>query len=216
MPHFENIDSYESTHPETGEKRIVPVAPHSLQASEYRPRKREQKASKPAETAPVFQEVTFEPVNLRQMEREFKQAGRAERKSNRASKSRSGSIGLLARLKAFFLGKDKPKADRRRPKSRGPAQRDSRRKDSPRPRSAASPGAKPAEGTPNKRKRRRRPQENRPAGGQESKKQPGGGPRGPGQSAKKSSRPPGRNRRPRNRSRNPGSSGPRDTGPRDT
>jgi hypothetical protein len=36
MPHFENIDQYEAKNPKSGEKEIIPIAPHSMQAVDYR------------------------------------------------------------------------------------------------------------------------------------------------------------------------------------
>ncbi len=38
MPHFENLDQYEGKDPRSGKNGIVPIAPHSMQATDYRPR----------------------------------------------------------------------------------------------------------------------------------------------------------------------------------
>jgi translation initiation factor IF-2 len=86
MPNFENLEKYETTDPKSQERRMVPIAPHSMQAIDYRPMRQAAARPKPA-PKPAFKPVAFEPVSVEQMEREFRQAGRS-----------SGGPSPLARL----------------------------------------------------------------------------------------------------------------------
>ncbi|MGC9452507.1 MAG: hypothetical protein ACP5I4_13800 [Oceanipulchritudo sp.] len=116
MPHFENLEQYESRNPKGGRQRIIPIAPHSLQAADYRPRRRAQAPERQREKAPAFPGVEIEPVSVQQMEKEFRLTNR---KLNRRSKRhtwKSRKRGFLQWLKSLF-GKqttDSPKGERRR------------------------------------------------------------------------------------------------------
>lgn len=180
MPHFENIDQYETANPKSGKKKVIPIAPHSMQAVEYRPVKRAQSGPPPREVDPPFKDVHVEPVSIRQMEKEFKQAARSAPRAQR----RKPSGSLLSRVKAFFqslFGKEKPRhADRRARSSRPPrrTKSGSRGKGKPpegRGQDADNDSGKPRSQKP--RRRRSRPKGPRPEGSggpQEGKKRDSG------------------------------------------
>lgn len=125
MPHFENLDQYETKNPKSGKQEIVPIAPHSLQATEYRPRKRESGPVQKGKRLGEFKKMEFEPVSVEQMEKEFKAAGRMRRRSK---SNRSGN-SIWKRLLKFFsslLGVNKQSGKQRRKKHRGQKNKRSR------------------------------------------------------------------------------------------
>ena len=82
MPHFENIDELESGNQRSGRKEVIPIAPHSLQSSDYRPnKKRPSTSNQEKETRSEFPQVEVEPVSAAQMEKEFRIAGRKRKHS---------------------------------------------------------------------------------------------------------------------------------------
>lgn len=109
MPHFENIEKYEATNPKSGRKEIIPIAPHSLQAADYRPRKREGDQVQRKEKAPEFPEVNVEPISVTQMEKEFRMASR------RAGRTRPKGQSLWSRLMAWISSRTKKREDSRSP-----------------------------------------------------------------------------------------------------
>ena len=190
MPNFENIDEYEARNPKSGNKEIIPIAPHSLQASDYRPRKSGPSQVKIKEKVPAFPEVEIEPVSIQQMEKEYRQAGRQLNRQARQSRS---SQSLWKRLKKWLqslLKSGKGRPPRPRPDRRS-SQRPSAtaRKGRPRPGpQGKSEGQENRDQNRNKR-RRRRPQDNRgPQGnrGPQDNRGPqgGNGPQGGGQEDK--------------------------------
>lgn len=116
MPDFENIDQYETVNPRSGKPRIVPIAPHSMQAVDYRPRQRKEVPKSLPKPESEFKSVEIEPVSIKQMEKEFRQAARAEarRRPDR------GFSGWLKRLRTFLLSLVKPAKKRAR---KGPPQK---------------------------------------------------------------------------------------------
>lgn len=118
MPDFENIDQYETVNPRSGKARIVPIAPHSMQALDYRPHQRKEHLKPLRESESEFKSVEIEPVSIKQMEKEFRQATRSEarRRPDR------GFSGWLRRLRQFLLSLLKPAKKKPRkgapPKSR--------------------------------------------------------------------------------------------------
>ena len=99
MPHFENLEKYEGKNPRSGKREIVPIAPHSTQASDYRPRKGQSSKRIKREGLPEFKNIEIEPISVQQMEKEFKAAGRKQKKSRRRGQRKS----LWKRLKAFLV-----------------------------------------------------------------------------------------------------------------
>ncbi|NBD37844.1 MAG: hypothetical protein GVY10_04670 [Verrucomicrobia bacterium] len=97
MPHFENINDYESGDPVSGRPKVIPIAPHSMGAQEYRPHKRET-LPKAKDTLPPFPGVDVEPVSISQMEKEFRQAARADEKRKKARRRK----GFRARWQRFL------------------------------------------------------------------------------------------------------------------
>lgn len=144
MPEFENLDKYETTDTESGRKRVIPIAPHSSQPSNYRPQRRENFKQKRDNQLPPLKKADFEVVSVEQMEREFKRASRAQGRS-RADRPRRNP---LKDLRDWFLGlfrkKKKAVTNRStdRSRSRGGRQRDDKRSESrgPRTSGAASDG----------------------------------------------------------------------------
>jgi hypothetical protein len=212
MPKFENIEQYESTHPESGEPTIVPIAPHSMQAVNYRPRARQIRQPVSPKTEPAFRNVEIEPISVKQMEKEFRQAMRSEA---RQDKNR-GLSGWLRRLRKFILGlfNKKPPPQRKNrsgdSRKRSPANRSGKR---PRPSSENRQKNKGehAEGSGQPRSRRRRsrsggkgPRKPGPPQGGESGKPAGGASEGGKKPGSRDSSParkrpsgrPRRNRRP--------------------
>lgn len=232
MPQFENIEQYESTNPKSGKKKIVPIAPHSTQAVDYRPVKRAGGPPRERKSSPPYQKVDVEPVSIRQMEKEFKQAARLDAKRQ----GRSGLTGLFKAIAGFFkslFGKDKKKKLRRtrpsgdqRPRGRGNRTQGTRK-----PRREGESGqeqGKPSGNRPRRHDRSRKPRPDNRGRSQEGQGQSRGENRGENRSrnpdsdpspkaedAKSGSRSRGqrRNRRPRNRSQG-GSQGnpPQDRG----
>lgn len=121
MPHFENIEQYESLDPKSGRRRIVPIAPHSMQAADYRPRHREQARKRlKEETNPSFPEVEVSPISISQMEKEFRQAAKADEKRKRARRPKGWRPRLRRLLKALrLLPKSKPQQSPDSPKKTG-------------------------------------------------------------------------------------------------
>lgn len=119
MPHFENLDKYEGKNPRSGKREIVPIAPHSTQAADYRPRKGQSSKRTKREGLPEFKEIEFEPISVQQMEKEFKAAGKKQKRARRRGQSKS----LWKRIKTFFkslFGKKKPTSrDHNRNRRRG-------------------------------------------------------------------------------------------------
>lgn len=166
MPHFENIDQYEARNPKSGEKEIIPIAPHSMQAVDYSLNRSKSGQAPRKEPKPAFAPVEFDPISVRQMEKEFKQAARAD-----ARRKPRPSLGdRLAKLKAFFaslFGKKQEKAvtgnrpPRRKPGPRPPRKSGRKEKD--------DSGNTQNRDRPPKRNRRSR---NRPRGGDNPGRQP--------------------------------------------
>ena len=164
MPDFENIDQYETVNPRSGKARIVPIAPHSMQAVNYRPQQRKE-ASKPIpKPESEFKSVEIEPVSIKQMEKEFRQASRSQARRH----PKRGFSGWLKRLRKFLLSVLKPAKKKAR---RGPGQKSHSR--NPRPdRSRKSRGRDPREKSkgegasqeskgPHRSRRRRGPRSNK-------------------------------------------------------
>ena len=151
MPHFENLDQYEAKNPKSGEKEIIPIAPHSMQAVDYRPHKRDESRHRPREQKPAFEPVEFDPISVRQMEKEFKQAARADARRNPGE----GLRGIWKKLRRFLaerFGKRKKPIRGSRPLRRKPGGKPTRK---PRPASSeAEAGQGPS--------RNRGPRRNRP------------------------------------------------------
>jgi len=76
MPHFENIEKYECLNKETGRREIIPIAPNSLAIAEYRPNHKERPPIARRRSRHATPEVEFEPISVRQMEKEYRQAAR--------------------------------------------------------------------------------------------------------------------------------------------
>lgn len=111
MPHFENFDQYETTDRSTGQRRVLPIAPHSIQASDYQPRRRE--GTRPPrrgrrELLPPLKNKDFPLVSAEEMEREYK---RARRRSGGADHRplRNPISDLLNWIKGLFKSKPKPR-----------------------------------------------------------------------------------------------------------
>jgi hypothetical protein len=219
MPQFENLDQYEVSHPESGRRKIIPIAPHSMQTVDYRPKKREQPQGRPPKPKPAFADIAVEPISVRQMEKEFRQASRTEARRN----PNKGFSGWMRALRSFFqsLLKSKPKerparADRKRSGDRRkPA---GRRANKPPQQGGGKPEAQPNNGPGGKRRRRRsRPPRDRQDGGQPpaGKSQPGpregGRARNPGQPGNSGGKPSGGGRS--RRKRRPSGNGPSGQGP---
>lgn len=158
MPHFENIDQYEAKNPKSGQKEIIPIAPHSMQAVDYRLNKERKSEAPQRKPKPDFTPVEFDPISVRQMEKEFKQAARADAR-------RAPRPSIRTRLKKFrefiasLFGK----------KSEQPARRNrsQRRKPGPRPARKSARQTKDESGNAQNRNRRSRNRRsrNRPKGG---------------------------------------------------
>ena len=198
-----------SKNPKSGQKEIIPIAPHSLQASDYRPRKRAGGHREKADKAPPYPEVEVEPVSVEQMEREFKIANRKlNRRGNRRG-FKSFRFRLLNWLKGLFKRKkDRPargKGQRNR-KTRGGKGRPGGQGKPPRQQQR---GSNPQEGQQSSRRRRRRRsrgggQEGQAGGSQQQAK--GGAPsqrQGDGGSREGQSQGKGKSRNRRNRRRGP-------------
>jgi hypothetical protein len=206
MPHFENLEQYEAKNPKSGEKKIIPIAPHSLQAGDYRPRKRAQSQRESRETAPPFPDVEVEPVSVEEMEREFRIANRKLNRRGGRRGLKSLRLRLLNWLKGLFTRKKKPSGGDRRSRSRRPQRGGRPRKDNrqnqPRQQRADNKGA---EGGQSSKRRRRR----RPRGGQQGQQPEGGDRQKPDREANKGSQGEGgkqgggRSRNRRNRRRGP-------------
>jgi hypothetical protein len=198
MPHFENIDQYEAKNPKSGEKEIIPIAPHSMQAVDYRLTKSKASEAPRKEPKPAFAPVEFDPISVRQMEKEFKQAARADARRH----PRSGLKDQLKKLKAFiaslFGKKEEKPARRSRPQHRKPGPRPPRKSGN---KEKDGPGNTTTRDRPPRRNRRSR---NRPKGGEHAgahpdhKDGPKDGPRDKPSGKKRSNRP-RRGRRPPNR-----------------
>ena len=189
MPHFENIENYESTNPKSGQKKIIPIAPHSMQASDFRPRRREPGGREKPIPKSQFKEVQIEPISVRQMEKEFRQASRKEARR----KPRLGLKGWLLRIRraiaSHFRGK------RSRVSGRPPHSHSLRNRRSPNrpPQGKGKPGDQAGKPSSEQHRRGGGPRKPRPdEGGQPQR------PSGEGNTGKPSSR------RPRRGGRNSG------------
>jgi hypothetical protein len=109
MPNFENLDQYEGPANKAGKRPIIPIAPHSQPAGNYRPHPSARASRDANEGLPeTNDEVAIEPISVRQMEKEFKQASReADRR-----RGKNGLRGILVKIKAWWksLKKNKAKA----------------------------------------------------------------------------------------------------------
>lgn len=117
MPHFENLDQYEAKNPQSGKTHIVPIAPHSLQAADYHPGDEGSEPPRKRKRIGEFRKMEFEPVSIRQMEKEFKAAGRKRRRSHSKRKRQSIWKSLTQFFKSLFGtggGKPAPKHNRAR------------------------------------------------------------------------------------------------------
>lgn len=200
MPHFENLDQYEITNSKSGKKEIVPIAPHSLQKTDYRPRPRPEGQREPKKAGPEFPEVEIEPISVQQMEKEFRAAGRAVRLS-RGKRKKSLLKRILKWFRKLFGGKDKKRksakgSNSRRhsqrsgkkpdgrpgkgPRGRGRPGKDSQRKDSPSNDPQGNDGQKSGN---RQRRRRRKPSGQKPDG--QPQGHTGGESGGQGQQGKK-------------------------------
>lgn len=192
MPQFENYDQYEGTDRETGKRHALPVAPHSMQPSDYRPRKREPGRSRRGrkELLPPLKNKDFELVSAEQMEKEYRRARRSASKEDREPR-RNPISDLIAWIKSFFQKKKKKKtAGDMRSRGKYDRPRDSRKGGGSRKGNSnrgsgggndASRSGSPGDGArsddPNRRsKRRRRKSGSGPGGGNtEGASSPGGG-----------------------------------------
>jgi hypothetical protein len=132
-----------------------------MQAVDYRLSK-ERKSEAPQKKAkPAFEPVEFDPISVRQMEKEFKQAARAD--SRRKKRPSLGS--RLRKLKEFIASLFSKKAEQK------PRQNRSQRR-TPGPRAARKPG-KPSKDDPensqnrNRRSRNRRSRNRQKGGGKD-------------------------------------------------
>lgn len=209
MPHFENIDQYEAKGPGAKKRRIIPIAPHSLQATDYRP-DRSRKPAAAATRKPAYPEVDIEPISVKQMEKEYRQASRAE---NRRRKDR-GFGALFKRFRrwlASLLSKGKAPA-KKASRRKGPANGKGRSAKAGGSRRQATSKDGAQDSAPRTRDSRRGPRGKSPRGprgpkGKAPQKDtaPAKGP--PGEAAgdaKKSGQRKRRNRRPRNRQQGDG------------
>lgn len=160
MPEFENLENYESRQPD-GSVRVSPIAPHSLQPVEYtpnsRPRGRDHKA-----TIPKVPETRIEPVDIRQMEKEFRQANRENRPSL-GRRLRRSLERLKRSLGKWFKRSTKPNSKRRRPQG-GKKHLDNKANQQASPSSNnAGGGGKPTGSGQRKRRRRRSKGDQSPA-----------------------------------------------------
>ncbi len=112
MPHFENLDQYETKNPKSGKRHIVPIAPHSLQAADYHPGDGGSEPPRKRKRISEFRKMEFEPVSIRQMEKEFKAAGRKRRRSHSKRKRKSFWKSVKQFFLSLFTGKDKASASR--------------------------------------------------------------------------------------------------------
>lgn len=201
MPHFENLDQYEGKDPRSGKKGIVPIAPHSMQATDYRPRM-DDRARKPrTRKVPEFAEVDFQPVSVEQMEKEFKAAGRQRRKARSLRNGGSLWKRLLKFLRSLTRKKPKGKFDKKRGNRRKSPRKDERQAPSRGEQRGDQQGA--ATGTRRRKKKRSRsgsPQGQQPGSPPGDKAKSGGERRSEASPGDKSGEQK-RNRRNRNRRR---------------
>ena len=190
MPHFENIKDYESGDPVSGSKKVIPIAPHSMGVQEYRPRKREA-LPKQKDTLPPFPGVDVEPVSISQMEKEFRQAAKADEKKKKARR-RKGFRSLWRRVLGFLgiaskpsgpkgRNRDKPNRPQKGGDRNAPARRQGRnQRGGPKKRAENRPSSGGGEGRKPSGKRGNRGGRNRSGGGGSGGGAKGGGgaPRG--------------------------------------
>jgi hypothetical protein len=151
MPEFENIEQYESRNKD-GKPRISPIAPHSLQAVEYSPGGKN-RTPKPRAKARSLPQPEIEPVDIRQMEKEFRAAARKEQ----------GSIfTIIANFWKNFIRwmKKKRRSGKKRPDVRGRGGNDNRR-----PQKGNRRGGKGGKGGPGPQKQGNRYSDNKPGQG---------------------------------------------------
>lgn len=190
MPHFENIDQYEASRTKGGRKKVIPIAPHSMQAVDYSPRRRKEKGSSQTPPQEQFDPVPFDPTLVRKMEREFKQAVRAD---SRRDPNR-GLSGLLKKIKAFFTGKKTRKKSARKRAGKGQPGRTHKPAPSSRHKGKPPREGKP-DGNPAQRRKRRRKRPNAQKGGQGKEESRGKGMSRPGNDGSRNKRNPNRRRR---------------------
>lgn len=208
MPEFENFENYHSRRPD-GSVKVSPIAPHSLQPVEYTPNSA-RRTERSKSVVPKVPKTNIEPVDIRQMEKEFRQANRENRPSF-SSRLRAGIERLKRRLAKWFKSskakRGKPTAGKPYPPKNNRRRKDDRKTDPTTNRGPQGENAN-AQGS-GQRKRRRRPKNNR--GGNPAANQGGnqGGP-APQQSGQSDDKPNNRNR-PRGRSRTGKDSAPKDS-----
>ncbi len=160
MPHFENLDQYESTNPKSGNKEIVPIAPHSLQASEYSPDKENTNVQRNRRRKTQFPEVDIEPISVRQMEKEYRASSRKlprSRKKNRLRKLKRKIVDFFRSL----LGLNKKKRKPRHIRNRNSRPRNRQGKKPGGMQNRDNQGQKSNQGQNRNRRRRKRPNQNR-------------------------------------------------------
>ena len=167
MPHFENIDQYEAKNPKSGQKEIVPIAPHSMQALDYRLTKSKHSKASRKDPKSAFASVEFDPISVRQMEKEFKQAARAEARRRPRPSLRSRLKKLRTFIASLFGKKPEKPVRRNRPQHRKPGPRPARK--------SGKQETKSSEGNQNRnrRSRKRRPPNRSQGGGRPEGKQSG-------------------------------------------
>lgn len=174
MPNFENIEQYESVDAKSGDRRILPIAPHSTHPVEYRPN-HNRPAARPTVKAPKgLAKVTIEPVSIEQMEREFKLAARAAGDpigpvSTTIANLKSGLRRLRRWLRTKLRRKRAAKPSGKLTVRRRPSERPSGPRDGTKD-GAESRSARPSGHGRNDKSRRRRPE-----GGNRRRNDGGGG-----------------------------------------
>lgn len=158
MPHFENLDQYESTNPKSGDKEIVPIAPHSLQASEYSPDKENASVVRKRRRKKEFPDVNIEPISVRQMEREYRASGKKLPHSRKKGRLRK----LKRKIAEFFrslLGLKKKKRKNRNNRNRRSRNRQAKKQTGGQ--NKDNQGQKNNQGQNRNRRRRKRSGQNR-------------------------------------------------------
>lgn len=148
MPHFENITDYESGDPVSGRRKVIPIAPHSMRAQEYRPHKRET-LPKAKDTLPPFPGVDVEPVSISQMEKEFRQAARADEKRKKARR-RKGFRALWQRFLSLLGLASSPAQPKPRSRNRGNRTQQGGSRNGPPRKQSRGQGARPRNRTDNR------------------------------------------------------------------
>lgn len=103
MPEFENLENYQSRR-DDGTVRISPIAPHSLQAVDYVLRAPKRDENRRHNNVPVVPKTDITPIDIRKMEKQFRQAYKKDRPS--LGKRLVRSIRRLsAKLRSLFGSK---------------------------------------------------------------------------------------------------------------